>query len=314
MVWLIGAHGMLGTEIARQLTEKNIAWVGTDRAVDITDQNALARFMEHSAFDRFGSGAHPLSWIVNCAAYTAVEQAQKEPQRAYALNVFGPRTIASIARAYSARLIHFSTDYVFGGDGTRRQPFSEDDTVHPVGTYGCTKAAGETAIQEEMTDYYIIRTAWLYGFTGNNFVYTMTRQMNEKKSIQVVDDQYGTPTNACDVAAAVIKIISTDRHGKGSPPPLPFGTYHYTNGGMTTRYGFARAVYLFGRTYARITRTCTIVPCTTEAYGSSGIRPAYSVLDTKKIARFVQIPLWEESLERFICDDRFTLPPYPRRT
>ena len=316
MIWLIGAKGMLGTEIGRLLSENDIPWVGTDAEVDITNADALDTFAQSHdrATNRTGNavakGTVPgnIGWIVNCAAYTAVDKAESEPELARRLNEDGPRNIARTARHIGAKLIHISTDYVF--DGSATVPYTEEMEKHPTGVYGVTKAAGEDAVQKEMTQYYILRTAWLYGFAGKNFVYTMTAAMNSRESVSVVSDQKGTPTNACDLAAVILKIIQTSdnaHHLFGKNSAIPYGVYQFTNAGETTWFDFANKIYELGKKYSRITTNCTVSPCSTEEYPTPAKRPAYSVLSKEKIqmALKLKIPSWEVSLEKFIKSNRF---------
>ena len=162
MIWLIGCKGMLGTEIARQFKENNIEYTGTDIDVDITNPEAL---------DKFASSLNNLQYIINCSAYTAVDKAESDIELATKLNVNGPENIAAVAKKYGAKMIHISTDYVF--DGTGNTPRTEDMPVAPIGVYGVTKADGEKAVAATTKEYYILRTAWLYGWAGKNFVYTI---------------------------------------------------------------------------------------------------------------------------------------------
>lgn len=173
MIWVIGCKGMLGSEICRQLSENNIQYVKTDIDVDITNIEALRKFAK----------SWSVNWIINCAAYTAVDKAETDVELAKKLNEIAPGNIAKVANEIGARLIHISTDYVF--DGTGDTPRTEDMPVAPIGVYGVTKAAGETAVSDNTDKYYILRTAWLYGWAGKNFVYTMIRAMNMENSILV---------------------------------------------------------------------------------------------------------------------------------
>ena len=311
MIWLIGCKGMLGSEVARQLDEKKAHWVGTDKEVDITDAEALAAFeksVETSSYLDTTSTDKHIKWIINCSAYTNVEKAEEEPELADRLNNLGALNIARTARRIGAKLIHISTDYVFGGNG--KEPYTEDMEKNPLGVYGKTKSDGEDAIQKEMTQFYILRTAWLYGYDGKNFVYTMTNLMNSHDQIRVVNDQKGTPTCAVDLASVILKIIeksdnATEAFGKHSAPTP--GIYHFTNAGETTWYNFATEIYHFGRKYGRIKNECKVNACTTEEYGANVQRPAYSVLSKDKICRELKIklPEWRVSLEKFIKGERF---------
>ncbi len=318
MVWLIGCNGMLGNEISRELTKAGIKWVGSDRDVDITDYVALENFADSHDSSAGTTGAtvekrksiEKITWIINCAAYTAVDKAESDAELAKKLNEEGPRNISRVARHVGAKLIHISTDYVF--DGTGNTPYTEEMNKKPIGVYGVTKANGEDAVQKEMTQYYIIRTAWLYGFEGKNFVYTMTNAMNTHESVKVVADQKGSPTCALDLAEVVVKIINSSQKAHalfGKKAALPYGIYHFTNEGETTWYEFTQKIYELGKKYKRITNNCEINSCTTEEYPTAAKRPAYSVLSKEKIQRGlkIKIPQWEESLEKFIKNERFKI-------
>jgi dTDP-4-dehydrorhamnose reductase len=282
---------MLGTELSLVLEQRGLAYIGTDRAeVDITDRIAL---------DAFGGNlakAGPVAWIINCAAYTAVDRAEDEGETCRALNADGPGNIAAAAQKLGARLLHFSTDYVFNGKGNR--PYREDDPADPIGVYGLTKRDGELQALEGNEATYIIRTAWLYRKYGNNFVHTMLHLMGGRAEVRVVNDQRGSPTWACDLADTAADLITAAESNKA----LPFGIYHYTNEGAITWYGFAREIYAQGRKQGILTRDCAVTPCTSGEFPAKVARPAYSVLDKSKIqaALGMGIPRWDASLERYL--------------
>ena len=311
MVWLIGCKGMLGTEVAKQLTEARIPFVGTDKEVDITDPHALEDFeanVERESYLQYDSADRHIRWIINCSAYTNVDKAEEDVELAEKLNALGPLNIARVARKIGAKLIHISTDYVFNGRGN--EPYTEDMEKDPLGVYGKTKAEGEEAVQKEMNQYYIIRTAWLYGFDGKNFVYTMTKLMNDRDTIKVVSDQYGTPTFAEDLAGVILKLIkksdgAKEIFGKKSAPA--FGIYHFTDEGVTNWHDFAAEIYRLGTKFGRIKNKCKVDACSTEEYGAKVQRPHYSVLSKAKISKElkIKIPDWKISLERFIKSNRF---------
>jgi dTDP-4-dehydrorhamnose reductase len=282
MIWLIGVRGMLGSAVARILEGRH-TWIGSDREVDITNLHALRAF----------SASRNLRWIVNCAAYTAVDKAEDEPDVCASINHRGPANIGTLATEMGASVIHISTDYVFDGSGTR--PYREGDPVSPLGVYGETKAKGEEALRAACARSYIVRTAWLYGERGNNFVSTMLRLMREKSEIGVVADQRGTPTNAADLADAIVRIIEFHKPG--------YGTYHFTDSGETTWYEFAAAIYSFARRAGLLDHDCTIHPLTTSQYPTKAKRPAFSVLSREKIERVFGIaaPFWRDSLEEFLA-------------
>lgn len=288
MIWLISYKGMLGTEIARQLSENKIEFVGTDIDVDITNPQALAAFAQ----------GKEISHIINCSAYTAVDKAETDADFAKKLNEDGPRNIASLAKQIHARMIHISTDYVF--DGTGSSPYTEDMPIAPIGVYGKTKADGEEAVRQNLAEHYIIRTAWLYGWAGKNFVYTMIRAMNTHDSVKVVNDQKGSPTFAGDLAGAIIKIIQKQ--------DVPYGTYHCTDLGEITWWDFTNEIKKQGIELGLITnRDCTVNPCTTDEYPTPAKRPAYSVLSKDKIQKAlgITLPLWKDSLGVFLKSELF---------
>ena len=314
MIWLIGCNGMLGSEIAFQLKQNKIPFIGTDKEVDITDISALEKFIKNveteSYFhsEQLTRAQRQIKWIINCSAYTNVEKAEEDVELATALNTTGPQNIARVARNIGAKLIHISTDYVFNGKGT--SPYKEDSAREPLGVYGKTKAEGEIAIQKEMSQFYIIRTAWLYGFDGKNFVYTMTNLMNSKEEIKVVNDQKGSPTCAVDLAEVVLKFIQKSEKAKSfflknSAPS--YGIYHFTNEGETTWFEFAQEINRLGIKHQRINNNCKVQPCTSAEFAAKVERPTYSVLDKSKITKEfkMKIPAWEVSLEKFIKSGRF---------
>ena len=296
MVWVIGGNGMLGTQLCRNLSEKKIDFVSTDRNVDITNLSELEQF----------ANGKKINFIVNCAAYTAVDKAESELSLAEKLNAEGPKNIARLAKKIGSKLIHISTDYVFNGtgickkDGTIR-PYNEDDPTAPIGVYGLTKEKGEKAVLEETEDFYILRTAWLYGFDGKNFVYTMIRAMNTHESVKVVSDQRGSPTFCVDLANVIIKLIKKDG-------TIPYGIYHVTNEGETTWFDFTKEIFAQGTKKGLITnKSCIINPCTTQEYPTPAKRPSYSVLNKKKIedALGEKLPDWQDSLALFLESKNF---------
>jgi dTDP-4-dehydrorhamnose reductase len=286
MIWLIGNKGMLGTELSLLLEESRLPFIGTDREVDITDIEFLRGFARNVA----------PAWVINCAAYTGVDKAEDEQENCRLLNAEGARNIAVAAAEAGAALIHISTDYVFNGRNTR--PYTEDDITDPIGIYGLTKRDGEIAVIENNPRSYIIRTSWLYGKYGNNFVHTMLRLMNERDEIKVVNDQRGSPTWAFDLASTVMAFIKAVDAGKEAP----FGIYHYTNEGNISWFDFAEEIYRQGREQGRIAKDCAVKPCTSAEYPAKVSRPQYSVLETAKIKSSlgIEIPFWDASLRKFL--------------
>jgi len=289
LVWLLGGKGMLGTELSLLLEKSGLSFVCTDREVDITDISALTAARSKLL------GKQPVKWVINCAAYTAVDKAEDDVEACRKLNAQGAANIAAVANNEGARLIHISTDYVFDGKGTR--PYREDDATAPTGVYGLTKREGEIAVLENNPRSYIIRTAWLYGMYGKNFVHTMLRLMNEKDEVKVVNDQRGSPTWAFDLASVILTLIKSVDSGKD----IPFGIYHFTNEGNITWFDFAKEIYRQGRERGSIKKDCAVSPCTSAEYPAKVQRPAYSVLDKSKIKTVlgINIPAWDESLKGF---------------
>ena len=296
MIWLIGNKGMLGTELSLLLEKSGIPFTGTDREVDITDYEALKKFANNK----------PIKWIINCAAYTAVDKAEDDIEACRRINTLGAANIAACAKTTGAMLVHISTDYVFDGKGITDKgnirPYREEDETNPTGVYGLTKRDGELAVIKNNPCSYIIRTAWLYGKHGNNFVHTMLRLMKEKDEVKVVDDQRGSPTWAYDLASAVLAFIKAVDSGKN----ISFGIYHFTNEGNITWFDFAKEIFRQGRECGRIARDCVVKPCTSAEYPAKVRRPAFSVLDKSKIKANlgISIPLWDTSLKAFFVNDK----------
>lgn len=284
MIWLIGNHGMLGSELSENLGREGIEFYGTDRDISILDEKSLADFAAGKKID----------WIVNCAAYTAVDKAEDEAEFAHKLNAEGPENIGKVASAIEAKVLHISTDYVFGGLGNR--PLREDDPIAPETVYGRTKAEGEARLLAVHPDSVIIRTAWLYGKHGANFVYTMLRLMKERDSIGVVSDQQGIPTWARDLSDTIIRIIKA--------PRTIYGIFHFTDGKATNWYEFTKEIERLGLKYGILQKPCKINALSTDQYPSKAKRPAYSVLSKEKIklAYGIDIPDWNKSLEKFFCE------------
>jgi dTDP-4-dehydrorhamnose reductase len=225
---------------------------------------------------------HPIDIFIHCAAYTAVDKAESEKEKAFKLNSEAPGLIATLLSKKKTRLIYISTDYVF--DGTSTVPLKEDNATNPVNIYGASKLEGEHLVLQNNPLSQVIRTSWLYSSFGNNFVKTMIRLMKERKFIRVVDDQKGSPTYAGDLAGAILQMLEKDNF-------IP-GIYHYSNEGETTWYEFAEEI-------KKLTgSTCEILPIPTSGYPTPAKRPTYSLMDKSKIKKDygIQIPDWQTSL------------------
>ena len=283
MIWLVGKNGMLAKETAQIFLENGLDYCGTDIDVDITDIEQVKRFIDGKNF----------SHIVNCAAYTAVDKAEEDIEKAMSINGYGAANLAFAATSLNACLIHISTDYVF--DGNTDIPLSEENPVNPLGIYGRTKLLGEYSIElSALKNYFIIRTAWLYGKHGKNFVNTMLDLMNAKESIGVVADQWGSPTWTRDLANFITLIIKSNCDN--------YGTYNFSGEGKTNWYEFAKKIYEYGRENGLISKDCTINALTTEQYPTKAKRPKFSYLSKGKATEVfgITIAKWEESLQTYL--------------
>ncbi|MET9909856.1 dTDP-4-dehydrorhamnose reductase [Streptomyces sp. NPDC006476] len=277
--WLVtGAGGMLGQDVLARLAEAEETAVALDRAaLDLTDADAVVRALEE----------HRPSVVVNCAAWTAVDDAETREDEALRINGDGPRHLAEACARTGAVLLHVSTDYVFAGDAD--EPYAEDAPTAPRSAYGRTKLAGEQAVLKSLPERgYVVRTAWLYGAGGPNFVRTMIKLEGVKDTLDVVDDQRGQPTWSADLAALLYEL------GRAALADVaPAGVYHGTSSGETTWFGFTRAI--FERLGADPER---VRPTTSEAFVRPAPRPAYSVLghDRWAAAGITPIRDWREAL------------------
>jgi len=286
LMWLIvGGSGQLGHALSRLLTERNIEFVApSSRDLDIRDKEEIEGFV---------SQLRP-SVIVNAAAYTNVDLAETEIQLAFDINEAGPANLATAAKSVSAPFIHISTDYVFSGENTK--PWTESDPVAPVSIYGKSKAAGEAQVLNMYPEgSYILRTAWLYSPWGKNFAKTMATMALLDKEAKVVNDQFGQPTSATDLALQILETVTAK---------IPFGVYHATNGGETSWFGFARAIYeLCGKD------PNLVAPTDSATFVRAAKRPRYSVLDhgkwitqEGKVGASNEMRNWREALKEIFSD------------
>ena len=267
MFLVTGCNGQLGTALQSLLKDKATY---IDRSeLDLTDEQAVKSYLEKNNFE----------FIINCAAYTAVDKAEQEYENAEKVNTFAPLYLAK----YGKRLIHISTDYVF--DGTNHKPYTEEDQPNPVSVYGKTKHQGEINVIENAETAIIIRTAWLYSPHGGNFVKTMRKLGAERESLNVVFDQIGTPTNAYDLAEAIVAILPQIKKGEKE-------IYHFTDEGVCSWYDFAKEIM------EQSALSCQVYPIESKDYPTPAKRPHYSVLNKAKIKqRFnISIPHWKEGL------------------
>ncbi len=297
VVLVTGANGQLGQSI--KFISKNyldIDFVFCDSTVlDITNLDNVTQI-----FEQFKP-----NFCINTAAYTAVDKAESEPEKAYLINVVGAKNLALVCKEYDTILLHVSTDFVFDGTSTELsvtngKGYTEQDIPNPTGVYGQTKLDGEKAIQEIFENYFIIRTSWVYSQFGNNFMKTMLRLASERDTISVVNDQIGTPTNAVDLAQVLINIIchterSRSAHNIGFEINN-FGIYNFSNEGKCSWYEFALKIFEVNNL------KINVQPIPTSNYPTPAKRPSFSVLDKTKIKSTFKIDIksWEESLKTII--------------
>jgi dTDP-4-dehydrorhamnose reductase len=293
-ILITGSEGQLGWELLRQAPFFNMEAVGLDLPyLDITvEPGVIKAFKEHKP-----------DILINAAAYTNVDKAETDEKACFAVNVNGPENLAAACRNTEIPMIHISTDYVF--DGTNTIPYTENDPVVPANVYGRSKAEGENGVRNILEKHIILRTSWLYGVHGHNFVKTILKLGKEKEVIGVVSDQFGSPTSAADLAETVLIIasrilnnyeITFDGLVKES-----IGTYNYCGEGITSWHGFAEKIIETAKQYAPVATT-QVKPLTTEEYPTKARRPTFSALDCSRIQQnFGIIPKpWQKSLEAVI--------------
>jgi dTDP-4-dehydrorhamnose reductase len=290
IVWLVGAGGMLAQAVKRGLEAGGKTVLATDMDVNLTSRDAVLAYAQGKA----------ISHIVNCAAYTAVDDAEKDETKATRVNADGVAHLAEAAEISGAALVHFSTDYVF--DGKKGEPYVETDATGPINAYGRSKLLGEQRIAERASTHselrwYVIRTSWLYGEHGKNFVDTMHRLMLEKDELSVVSDQVGRPTYTRDLARAALELSGVS--GRAAPS----GIYHFANSGITSWHGFAERIRSELGTLGIPLRTKTVRAIPTSAFPRPATRPQYSVLSTEKIEPHLSAPppAWESALADYLA-------------
>ena len=278
-VLVTGVKGQLGYEVCRELTVRGIENRGVDiDDFDLTDEKAVMEAIS----------AYRPDVVVHCAAYTAVDRAEENEDVCRAVNVDGTRFVARACRAVDAKMVYFSTDYVFPGTG---EDFYEVDSPKgPQSVYGRTKLEGEEAVRETLEKYFILRISWVFGINGNNFIRTMLRLSNDHDTLRVVCDQIGSPTYAHDLAPLICDLLATEK----------YGTYHATNEGVCSWAEFAETIM---KAADRPTR---IIPVTTEEYGAKAARPLNSRMSKKSLdeAGFARLPSWQDALRRYLAELR----------
>ena len=278
-ILITGGKGQLGSELGElyvQYPEFNFTSTDID-TLDLSNKTDIIQYIEKNKID----------YIVNCAAYTAVDKAEEDVELCYKINRDAVKNLAEAANG-KAKIIHVSTDYVF--DGKESCPYEETDPTNPQSIYGKSKLAGEEVLLATCPESMVIRTAWLYSEFGNNFVKTMLRLGKEKSELNVIDDQKGTPTYAGDLAQAILNIIVYSEKEK----IFHSGIYHYSNEGETTWFAFTKKILQLAGI-----KTCQVNPITTDQYPTKATRPMYSVLNKTKIKQTfnISVPAWENSLQ-----------------
>ena len=275
-VLVTGVKGQLGYDVVKECEKRGIEAIGVDvEEMDITDAAACERVITEAKADA----------VIHCAAYTAVDAAEDNEDLCRKVNAEGTRNIAEVCRKLDIKMMYFSTDYVFNGQGER--PWEPDDPREPLNVYGQTKYEGELAVQELLEKYFIVRIAWVFGVNGKNFIKTMLRLGKERGAVSVVDDQIGSPTYTYDLARLVVDMIQTDR----------YGIYHATNEGLCSWYEFACQIFkAAGMNQVKVT------PVDSTAFPAKAKRPYNSRMDKSKLAEngFEPLPSWKDALERYL--------------
>lgn len=275
MILVTGASGQLGYDVIKELEKRNIEHIGTTRReLDITDEDSVNKYILKLKPD----------CIIHCAAYTAVDKAEVEEELCREINVCGTENIAKACKDVNAKMIYISTDYVF--DGTGNNPFEVDDKVNPLNIYGKTKYEGEIIIKKYLRKYFIVRTSWVFGINGDNFVKTILRLGNEKEKINVVCDQIGSPTYTADLATVLCDMLSSNK----------YGVYHVTNEGYCSWAEFAEEII------EQSGENCRINYVLTKEYSDKVIRPLNSRLSKTFLIKngFKILPKWKEGLSEYI--------------
>lgn len=277
-VLVTGGNGQLAQtihSIANQFPSLDVT-ITNSKELDITSKKGVEQFFD----------INKISWCINCAAYTAVDNAENESEKAYEVNGIGVKLLADSCKKFNTKLIHISTDFVF--DGNKQSPYNESDLTNPQTVYGRSKLEGENWVISTLEHYFIIRTSWLYSEFGNNFLKTMLRLGETKENVNVVNDQIGSPTYSRDLTVFIMKIIERNSNA--------FGLYHYCNLGEVSWFEFAKSIFEIAAIKTNVN------PISTENYPTTAKRPHYSVLNISKAQQTFdeQIPFWKDSLKKAI--------------
>lgn len=274
-VLVTGANGQLGYDVVKELQKRNIECIGVGREeFDITDADATHNFIAECN----------LNAVIHCAAYTAVDKAEDEPELCYLVNAVGTENIAKVCKEIDAKMIYISTDYVF--DGTKDGAYEVDDEPNPLNVYGKTKLEGEIAVQRILEKYFIVRISWVFGTNGNNFVKTMLRLGKERKELNVVADQVGSPTYTVDLARLLVDMLQTDR----------YGVYHATNEGYCSWAEFAEEIFKTAGLDVKVNHI------TSREYPTKAKRPMNSKLSKRRLINnnYKCLPNWKTAVEEYI--------------
>lgn len=288
-ILILGSQGQLGLELQRSFAGLGSITAADRNSVDLGQPDQIRAFVRR---------IQP-QVIFNAAAYTAVDRAESEPALAHAINAEAPRVLAEEALRLGTLLVHYSTDYVF--DGTKLEPWAENDPLHPLNVYGASKLAGEQAIQNTGGRYLIFRTSWVYGPHGKNFMFTMLRLARERSQLSIVADQIGAPTTSLALAGATREIVSGVLADRFGGQQRWTGVYHMTCRGSTSWFGFAQAIFARAAMLSGVIAP-ELIPIDTSSYPTPAKRPRNSVLSNDKLrARFaVQLPTWESALDEVL--------------
>lgn len=270
-----GVKGQLGYDVVEECKKRGILAVGVDvEEMDITDPEACERVIKEAGVDA----------VVHCAAYTAVDAAEDNPELCRKVNAEGTKNIVKVCRELGIKMMYFSTDYVFSGQGER--PWKPEDKREPLNVYGQTKYEGELAVEDGLDQYFILRIAWVFGVNGKNFIKTMLRLGKERGAVSVVHDQVGSPTYTADLAVLVVDMIQTEK----------YGIYHVTNEGFCSWYEFACRIFKEAGMDVEVT------PVSSDAFPAKAKRPFNSRMDKSKLTEngFTPLPTWEDALKRYL--------------
>ena len=281
-LFITGSKGQLGTDLLRECEKRGIETIGVDiQEMDITNKDAVEKVMKDTYADT------PYDAVIHCAAHTAVDRAEDEPELVRLINATGTDYIASVCADLGVKMMYISTDYVFDGEGER--PWEPDDERHPLNVYGQMKYEGELAVEKHLSNYFIVRISWVFGLRGNNFIRTMIRLGKERGAVSVVNDQIGSPTYTPDLAVLLLDMVATEKYGR----------YHAANEGIISWYDYAVEIFKqAGMEDVQVT------PVSSEAFAAKAKRPHNSRMNKDKLDEmgFNRMPTWQNALARYLAE------------